>query len=275
MKYDKYKLCKRLKEIRLDRRNLYRSDSDTYNKYYCCITQEDFADALKVDRRTIIKWEKGESIPTLENLLTICDLLDCNIEYFLGADELPYINTIAKTSHFTGIDPKIIEKAISCSDYLDCLNFFMLPENCSELFNKVTLSAWKKFWVNQSLSNIKSPLIDLIKQAFDDFYSFTPFSEITPNNFKAYLIKYIPAEKLDFTSITDNESIINIKKSFSSLGYKDFLLKCSSDNIYNDFINYIVQLTYEPLSNQVFIELQKKKIANKFIETVTQYLSDI
>ena len=274
MKYDKYKLCKRLKEIRLDRKDLYRSDSDTYNKYYCCITQEDFADALKVDRRTIIKWEKGESIPTLENLLTICDLLDCNIEYFLGADKSPYIDTIAKASHFTGIAPEIIKYATENPDYLDCLNFFMLPKNCTKLFNNVTLSAWKTYWISHELSDIKEPLRDVINSAFESFYSFTPFNELSEKKYKETLMSQLPEKKLNFSS-EHVEDLINIKECLSILKYKECLSHSAYENRYDNFIDYLVNKTYEPLTNKVFIELQKEKISKIFIETRTNYLSDV
>ena len=175
MNYDKELLCSRMKKMRISRKKLYLQNQEENEKYCCCLTQEDFAVAIGVDRRTVIKWEKGDSIPSLDYLLLMCNLLDCNIEYFLGADELPYIDSIAKASHFTGIEPKIIEYAPKNPYYLDFLNFFMLPENCSEMFNKITLSTWKKYWINQSLSDIKSPLIDIIKNAFKDFYSLYSF----------------------------------------------------------------------------------------------------
>ncbi len=275
MNYDKKILCNRIKEMRINRKGLYLKNQEENKKYYCCLTQEYFADAIGVDRRTVIKWEKGVSIPSLDYLLLICDLLDCNIEYFLGADELPYIDTIAKASHFTGIDPKIIEYASKNPDYLDCLNFFMLPENCSEIFNRITLSTWKEYWINQRLSDINSPLIDIVKNAFKDFYSFTPFEEISIEKYKEYLIKYLPIEQINFKSEPEKGFLVNIKEVFSFLRYKDCIKHISSDNQYGDFINYLAQLTYNPLTNEEFIEIQKQKIAKKFIEIISLYLSDI
>ena len=274
MNYDIEVLRKRLKEIRISRRKLYLKNQEENEKYCCCLTQEDFADAIGINRRTLIKWEKGKSIPSLDYLLSICNLLDCNIEYFLGADEPPYIDTISKASHFTGIKPEIIEYASRNPDYLDCLNFFMLPENCSEMFNKITLSMWKKYWIDQSLSDIKSPLIDIVKKAFKDFYSFTSFSEISIDGYKEYLIKYLPREKINFESTSKKLFLVNIKQVFSTLRYKDCIENISSDNKYDNFINYLAELTYELLTNEEFIEIQKQKVASKFIEIISLYLSD-
>lgn len=274
MKYDTNVLCRRIKEIRISRKKRYLENKEENEKYYCCLTQEDFADAVGVDRRTIIKWENGTSVPSLDYLSSICDLLDCNIEYFLGADELPYIDTIAKASHFTGIDPKIIEYAIRKPDYLNYLNFFMLPENCLEIIDKVTKATWKEYWINESLSDIKPPLIDIIKNAFKDFYSYTHFEEITIDEYKEYLIKYLPKEQINFKSESEKGFLVNIKEVFSTDRYKDCIKQISSDNQYDSFINYLAQLTYNPLINEEFIEIQKQKVAEQFIKIISSYLSD-
>ncbi len=276
--YDKNVIKERIKSLRKNRWDLYKTSQNadtTLAKYACCKTQETLADKLDLERRTIGSWERGATSPSLENLISLCNLLDCNIEYFLGADELPYIDTIAKASHFTGIDPKIIEYASKDPDYLDCLNFFMLPENCSEMFNKITLSTWKKYWINQKLSDINSPLIDIVKNAFKDFYSFTPFEEISIEKYTEYLIKYLPIEQINFKSESEKGFLVNIKEVFSFLRYKDCIKHISSDNQYGDFINYLAQLTYKPLTNEEFIEIQKQKVAKKFIEIISLYLSDI
>ncbi len=278
MIYDINMIKERIKSLRKNRWDLYKTSQNTdttFAKYACCKTQETLADELDLERRTIGSWERGATFPSLENLISLCNLLDCNIEYFLGADELPYIDTIAKASHFTGIDPKIIEYANKNPDYLDCLNFFMLPENCSEIFNNITLSTWKEYWINQNLSDINSPLIDIIKKAFKDFYSFTPFNKITKNEYKEYLTKYLPIEQINFKPEPEKGVLVNIKEVFSLLRYKDCIKHISSDNKYNDFINYIAELTYKTLTHEEFIEIQKKKIANKFIEILSRYLSDI
>lgn len=275
MKFDKELLGKRIKKMRIRRKKEYNRNNIENQKYDFCITQENFAIAIGIDRRTLIKWEQGDTVPTLEKLIKICNLLDCNIEYFLGANKFPYIDTVVKASYFTGIKPEIIEQAKNCPEYLDCLNFFMFPENCSELFNKTTLSAWKKYWINQALSDIKPPLIDIIQKAFEYFYSFTPFSEISINKYKEYLTEYLPIEKINFESEPKEYLTINLKEVFSPLGYRKCIKNISSTNKYDTFIDYIAKLTYEPLINREFVEIQKQKVASKFIEIVTHYLSDI
>ncbi|EOU1503416.1 helix-turn-helix transcriptional regulator [Clostridium perfringens] len=276
MKYDKELIGKRIKEIRTNRFGLYKtSEEKKHKKYSYCKTQESLADKLNIERRTVGSWERCETIPSLENLINLCEILDCNIEYFLGADELPYINSVSKISYFTGINPEIISLAMENSDYLDCLNFFMLPGNCTELYHAVTLSAWKKFWINESLDKIKNPLLEIINKAFDKFYLSTPTQNINPDTFKKYLCEYLPEDKLIFTDTGDDKSYIYIKDCFSLLQYKDFKSKCNKENQYNFFIDYICSLSFNSLQNGIYLELHKKKVADKFICILNNYLNDL
>lgn len=62
-----------------------------------------------VTRQTISKWEIGQSYPTLENLLALCNIFKCDIEYLLG--NIPCktrINT--DINQFTGLSEDAIKK---------------------------------------------------------------------------------------------------------------------------------------------------------------------
>ncbi len=56
-------------------------------------TQEDFADIMGVDRRTISKWESYYDLEEAElktkNLMGICINLECDIEYLIGQIDTP------------------------------------------------------------------------------------------------------------------------------------------------------------------------------------------
>lgn len=270
MNYDKKLICKHLKELRISR---YKKDE----KYAFCKSQESFAEKLKLERRTISSWERGKTLPSLCNLIEICNILDCNIEYLLGADEIPYINSVSKVCHFTNIKPEIISNAMDNSDYLDCLNFFMLPENCSELFEPITLSAWKKFWINENLSKIKSNfLLNLLRKLFNQFYLTTPTKDITQDMFSKFLNENIHEDMLNFTdSGNDSKKCIYVRNSLSLLAYQDFKSKCDEKNLYNTFIDFICTLCFNSFLNEIYIDLQKEKISDKFLIILDKYLHDI
>lgn len=56
--------------------------------------------------------------------------------------------------------------------------FFMHPNNCSEIFNSVTLSTWRKFWTDMSLDEINGELKEALIKYYDEYISITPFESI-------------------------------------------------------------------------------------------------
>ena len=47
------------------------------------LTQEQLADKIYVSRQTVSKWERGESLPDLENIIILSDLYDISIHQSL------------------------------------------------------------------------------------------------------------------------------------------------------------------------------------------------
>lgn len=59
------------------------------------LTQEQFAELLKVSRQSVSKWELGTAYPDTEKLLRISKLFQCSLDYLLK-DEVEQIDiTIA------------------------------------------------------------------------------------------------------------------------------------------------------------------------------------
>ena len=274
--YDKIEFANRIHELRKTRWNQYKSslrDKNSPNrKYAYCKTQGSLAIELGVERRAVNGWETGTNSPSLENLVNLCDLLDCNIDYLLGANDYAEVSPIALASHFSGISPEIIKYGKENSDYLDCLNYFMLPENCSSLFNKITLATWKKFQIDSSLKNIKSPLKEDIFRFFDEFNAITPFNELNKNKYKDFLKSKLPKEKLILSSKKSKKGIY-IKACFIPSIYQNFFPDKEFD--YTAFINYLVDYTFEPLSHNAMIELQKAKLSHAFTNLFTKYLEEL
>lgn len=277
--YNIQNIGKRIREIRKKRKSLYDKDNIKYEKYYCCKTQEDFADALEIKRKTLINWEKGISIPALDKLIKICQLLDCNINYFLGGNDTPYISTVAYANHFTGIDPDIISFALDNANYLDCLNFFIHPDNCEKLWEEITLTGWSQYWELEALSKIKNPLLNDIQKAFNAFYLSTPMRNITIDSFTEYLSNYFANHNIYLSDSKSSKSNISIKSCLSYDLYFDIHLKCpktcSDDEKLKFFTDYIANLLFIPLQNSIYVELHKKKIADEFLLLLDKYIEKI
>lgn len=269
-----------LLKLRESRYKLYTDNKgikdNPYAKYACCKTKESLAREMHLDRRTIGKWERGEAIPTIENLIELSKILNCSVEYFLGTGNEPaIIASIEEAAHYSKISQSIIKYGLENPDYRDCLNFFMLPENCSSLFKESTLCAWKKYNIASNLSEIKSPLKEKVIEAFNEFNAVTSFDKNDINKYKNFLRLKFPSDSLYIgKSIKKNAVGINIKLSLPLTKYIGLVTPDNTIN-YDEFINYLADYTYDALIQNSILELQKFNLAKAFVDLFTKYLSDI
>ena len=73
------------------------------------ITQEELADRLGVSLKTVMNWEQGQAIPSVETLMDLADIYDCDLDYLTGridqkTHDLQFIHDQ------TGLSEKAIEK---------------------------------------------------------------------------------------------------------------------------------------------------------------------
>lgn len=233
-------------------------------------TQLNVAEALNIRRQTLINWEAGDTIPSLEKLIELCKILDCNIDYLLGVVDLPDIEPISTASHYSGISTEIIRYGLKNPDYLDCLNFFMRPDNIADIFHSITQNEWKTFWINTAMQDIKGELKEKIIEYYNEYISITPYDKLKETSYKEFLKEKFPKETICLSvTQTDNNNNINIKKCISKNIYQDFLI--NGEFNYSKFISYLVKHTYKPLFDRTMLELQKNKLANMFVELITRY----
>lgn len=72
-------------------------------------TQEKFSELLGIGREKIVKWEKGTRFPDLNELLKICDIFDCDLDYLVGRIEQP-THSLQDISDITGLSIKSIKR---------------------------------------------------------------------------------------------------------------------------------------------------------------------
>lgn len=70
----------------------------TENNY----TQEKLAELLSISRDKLSKWENGIRVPDLNELLEICDIFDCDLDYLVGRIEQP-THSLQDISDTTGL----------------------------------------------------------------------------------------------------------------------------------------------------------------------------
>ena len=48
------------------------------------MTQENLAENLHISRQTLAKWEKGETYPSYQDMVNLCGLFKCDMDYLTG-----------------------------------------------------------------------------------------------------------------------------------------------------------------------------------------------
>lgn len=276
-KYNLKVLNDRLRKVRKKRWNDYKDNKDNPDnntkKYECCKTQETMADALNTKRKSINKWENGNSIPSLDNLISFCELLDCNVGYLLGANDLLESSPVSIASLYSGISPEIIRFAKENNDYLDFLNYFMHPDRCKKLFNKFMLSTWKEYTIEQELYALREPLKKDMYDIFEKFSAMTPIEQFNIDKYREFLAYELPENNLALTS-KDKNKHYDIKKCLSAEKYNELTSSQDNELSYNKFIKFLADYTYEPLNEKSLLEKQKYHLAKTFLSLVDNYLMD-
>lgn len=125
-------------------------------------SQESFAEALKIaDRKTISKWETGETEIPITRLSDICRLLDCDLDYIFGKIKPPK-NSINNVMEETGLTEQA-SRILLDEEYKDILNALLIDENFIKLLDII------KEWSEADLDNTHSNLIkDNIRNKLKD-----------------------------------------------------------------------------------------------------------
>lgn len=274
--YDKKMFSERLRSLRDFRWKQYKDNQDKqvnpYEKFACCQSQEAISEELKIERRTYGKWENGTTIPTIDKVADICNILDCNIDYLLGAKELIGISPAVIASQYSGISVKIIELANTDSNYRDFLNYFMNPDNCRNLINSCTKTAWQDFLSNQELIELREPLKSLMLDIFSNYQSITPFCRYDINSYREYVFSCLPESKLSFSHKKLNDSIC-VDTCLPAHVKKGIGISPDNPDRYTNFINYVSDYSFEILSNTERLTIQKQHLGEFFVRLYEKYLN--
>lgn len=72
-------------------------------------TQEKLTELLGISRDKLSKWENGVRFPDLNELLKICDIFDCDLDYLVGRIEQP-THALQDISDITGLSTENIKQ---------------------------------------------------------------------------------------------------------------------------------------------------------------------
>jgi len=92
-------------------------------------TQGQLADFLEVDQSYISKFEKGERKISADILEKACELLGCNLSYFMNEEEYKPLLKAYRSNNFTGEDLETIAAIHKIALNLRFINSILEEEN--------------------------------------------------------------------------------------------------------------------------------------------------
>lgn len=275
--YNKEIFGQRLTELRKKRWKQYKEYQNLrinpYEKFSCCKSQDTLAQALGLERRTIGKWELGTSIPTIDKVCELCNLLNCNIDYLLGAEELVGLSPSLIASHYSQISIDIINRAIEDANYRDFLNHFMHPDNCSALINETTLTAWREYLNSTELSELKEPLCSLVEDIFQAYQAINPIGNYSKDAYKQFLYSHLPESKISFNQKKLDECIC-IPSCLASSKLKELNISSTNPKSYSIFMDFLANYSFDVLTNKESVTIQREHLGKFFIQLFEKYLAE-
>lgn len=95
------------------------------------------------DRKTVYKWEKGQAFPSLEVIVQLCNLFECDFEYLIGEQSTPRRATI-DVQNATGLSEEAAEKLLALKKYTINGEAFLMLINAmieDDVFTKAAANA--------------------------------------------------------------------------------------------------------------------------------------
>lgn len=100
-------------------------------------SQEAFAEAIDIsERKTISKWETGETAIPINRLATICEVLDCDMDYLFGKIATPK-NTTASVMQQTQLSEDAVNLILH-TKRKDVLTAILESEHFTKLISIIT-----------------------------------------------------------------------------------------------------------------------------------------
>lgn len=269
-KYDISSFGKRLKKLRTDK---YKKDNIKYN---FCKSQEGLAEKLDYERRTICKWENGKTHPNIEQVLDICNFLNCDIDYLLGTSDHP-IKSAYEAADYTGIEYNNIISIINNKPLLNFLNYMLYSDDFNSIISGINNEFINKYISSDILSAYKAPLMNRIESAYAKFHANVSPFELSPKKVCDYLINEIPLSSFSKSGEGTFSNFLKENLSFDRINQISINNKFTSDTneqiIYDAFISDTISCTFEIMEYMHTRDLKMYQLAHSFLNVVNMYIT--
>lgn len=215
-------------------------------------------------RTTLTNWENlnNQTLPNLLSLIDICNLLEVDMDYILGASNIQSqdIKTIADTTH---ISQETVRTLQNNPEYGSFLDSFVNDDLLSEISTRI-----KQLGVNFVLEGVIKTsftphFINTIRRTFNNFYFTTFPMDISSEKFVSYLTdkfpysdKFNPDEFIENNFVDDGKLFVynNCKNG------KDEFYSLHSYEKYKHIISSISEISYDYFMSLQNVELSKQRL---------------
>lgn len=237
--------------------------------------QDTFAEALHFSSRSSVgNWEsvKSNSIPTLENFVAVCNVLQVDPNYLLGVNDFPSEENHA-ISKVIGIAEDNVLQMRTDKEASSFIDFILSAAELSELLRRIKQICYYGMISEAQETTFTPEALKRIQTAFDEFYRNVFPLDMNIDRFAQYIQKEfkwqpekISIDKYIFSVITDNE-YNNIL--FDHPGFEE---KTDSEK-YDILIWDIASTSYEYMLGQPIMELAEQEITKALNGIVKRYIN--
>lgn len=228
------------------------------------ITQSKLAEeiyrATDTGRTAVTNWEntKCQTLPDLQTLMDICNVLECDLDYLVGGSEIESqdFQTMSDALH---ISKESINTLTDNSDYGSFLDNIINNKVFEEVLKRAHQLALNKILNDVITTSFSPDFQKRIKDLFNKYYfSVFPF-DMSQENFCKYIKNSIPYSE-EFNPLKFIEgNFLEDGKMFIYNSNDEFLSLCKSQQ-YEIIISSIADISYDYFISQNVVELSKQKL---------------
>ena len=228
------------------------------------ITQSKLAEeiyrATDTGRTAVTNWEntKCQTLPDLQTLMDICNVLECDLDYLVGGSKIESqdFQTMSDALH---ISKESINTLTDNSDYGSFLDNIINNKVFEEVLKRAHQLALNKILNDVITTSFSPDFQKRIKDLFNKYYfSVFPF-DMSQENFCKYIKNSIPYSE-EFNPLKFIEgNFLEDGKMFIYNSNDEFLSLCKSQQ-YEIIISSIADISYDYFISQNVVELSKQKL---------------
>lgn len=249
-------------------------------KYQYCKTQSSFSDEIAnyeqsekrgIRRQTLASWEKGASYPTINRLLILCKLLNCDPDYLLGYSQ--HINQDIDTiSAVTGLKPKSIEILMENKFFVSFFNFLLVDADVKflRLLDFIEKESRYYYLDKDLLGHYHQTLMRKMDAAFNRISLFSHSYDL--------LIEYERELKRELRNFYGPNGDFGILQYVSDdisnqirLIKEENHIQDNSEDSYQLIVKILAEYTLQPLTHIKERERNWGRITQMFIDLVEEY----